>query len=143
MMDRIDAMAVFVAAADEGSLSAAGRRLHMPLATVSRKLADLESHLGTRLLTRTTRRLALTEAGRDYLGACRDILDRLEEAERSAAGGQARPRGELIVAAPLVFGRLHVLPVVAEYLAQHPDVHVRLSLNDRNVNLLEEHIDVA
>lgn len=142
-MDRIEAMTVFAAAADEGSLSAAGRRLHMPLASVSRKLADLEALLGTRLMTRTTRQLTLTEAGREYLAACRDILDRVDEAERTAAGTHADPRGELIVAAPLVFGRLHVLPVVAEFLAEHPEVNVRLVLSDRNANLLEESIDVA
>jgi len=142
-MDRLDAMAVFVAAVDEGSLSAAGRRLQMPLATVSRKLAELEAHLGTRLVTRSTRQLALTEAGRDYLVAAREILERVDEAERGAAGVQAAPRGELIVAAPLVFGRLHVVPVVADYLARFADVNVRLMLSDRNANLLEEHIDVA
>ena len=136
-------MAVFVAAAEEGSLSGAGRRLRIPLASVSRKLADLERHLGTRLMTRTTRHLALTEAGRDYLVACREILDRVDEAGRAAAGVHARPRGELTVAAPLAFGRLYVLPVVAEYLGDHPDVNVRLMLSDRNANLLEERIDVA
>lgn len=142
-MDRIGAMTVFVAAADEGSLSAAGRRLGMPLPSVSRKLAELEGHLGIRLMTRSTRQLTLTEAGRDYLAACRDILERVAEAEQSAAGGQAAPRGELVVAAPLMFGRLHVLPVVTEFLGRHPEVNVRLVLSDRNANLLEEHIDVA
>lgn len=142
-MDRIEAMTVFVATADAGSLSAAGRRLRMPLASVSRKLADLERYLGTRLLTRTTRQLSLTEAGRDYLAACREILERLVEADGAATGVHASPRGELVVAAPRVFGRLHVLPVVTEYLAAHPGVQVHLVLGDRNANLLEEHIDVA
>lgn len=142
-MDRIEAMTIFAVVADEGSLTAAGRRLHMPLASVSRKLADLESHLGTRLMSRSTRQLALTDAGREYLAACREILGRVDEAERLAAGAQANPRGELVVAAPLVFGRLNVLPVVAEYLGLHPDVRVRLVLSDRNANLLEDHIDVA
>ena len=94
-------------------------------------------------MTRTTRQLTLTEAGRDYLAACREILDRVEEAERVAAGVQASPRGELVIAAPLVFGRLYVLPVVRDYLRTYPDVDVRLLLSDRNANLLEEHIDVA
>jgi DNA-binding transcriptional LysR family regulator len=142
-MDRLEAMSVFVAAANEGSLSAAGRRLRMPLPTVSRKLGELEKQLGTRLMTRTTRQLTLTDAGREYLTACREILDRVDEADRAAAGVHAEPRGELVVAAPLVFGRLHVLPVVAEYLDQHPEVTVRLVLSDRNANLLEEHVDVA
>lgn len=142
-MDRLEAMAIFAAAADEGSLSAAGRRLRMPLPSVSRKLADLERHIGTRLMIRTTRQLTLTDAGRDYLAACREILDRVDEADRVAAGVHGSPRGELVVAAPLVFGRLHVLPIVAEYLGQNPDVNVRLALSDRNANLLEEHVDVA
>jgi DNA-binding transcriptional LysR family regulator len=142
-MDRIEAMSVFVAAADEGSLSAAGRRLQMPLPSVSRKLADLEDHLGVRLMTRSTRQLTLTDAGRDYLAASRDILDRVAEAERSAIGGHTSPRGELVIAAPLMFGRFHVLPVVMDLLNQFGDVNVRLVLSDTNANLLEENIDVA
>jgi len=142
-MDRIEAMAVFVAAADEGSLSAAGRRLQMPLPSVSRKLADLEAHLGVRLMNRTTRQMTLTDAGRDYLIASREILDRVAEAERSALGGNTSPRGELVIAAPLIFGRYHVLPIVMELLQQFDDVNVRLVLSDTNVNLLEDKIDVA
>lgn len=142
-MDRLDAMTVFIAAVDEGSLSAAGRKLAMPLATVSRKLTDLEAHLGTRLLTRSTRSIALTEAGRDYLAACRDILERIDEAERDAAGAYASAKGELVVAAPLVFGRMHMAPLVADFLERYPDVNVRLLLSDRNANLIEDHIDVA
>jgi DNA-binding transcriptional LysR family regulator len=142
-VDRLDAMSVFVAVVDAGSLSRAGRRLNAPLATVSRKLRDLEAHLKTRLLTRSTRQLALTDAGRDYLAACRQILEQIEEAERAASGAYANAKGELVVAAPLVFGRLHVVPLVAEFLETYPDVDVRLLLGDRNVNLLEEHVDVA
>jgi len=142
-MDRLDAMNVFAAIADAGSLSAAGRRLRLPLATVSRKLSDLEAHLKTRLLLRSTRRLTLTEAGRDYLAACREILERVEEAERGASGAYAAARGELVVAAPVVFGRLHIVPVLSDFLAQFGEVSARLVLGDRNVNLLEDHIDVA
>jgi DNA-binding transcriptional LysR family regulator len=142
-MDRLDAMSVFVAVVDAGSLSGAGRRLKIPLATVSRKLTDLEAHLKTRLLTRSTRQLALTDAGRDYVAACRQILEQVDEAERAASGAYANARGELVVAAPLVFGRLHVVPLVAEFLESYPDVDVRMLLGDRNVNLLEEHVDVA
>ena len=142
-MDRLEAMSIFAAIVDGGSLSAAGRRLKIPLATVSRKLSDLEAHLKTRLLTRSTRQLMLTDAGRDYLAACRQILDQVDEAERVASGAYANARGELVVAAPIVFGRLHVVPVVAAFLEAHPDVDVRLLLGDRNVNLLEEHVDVA
>jgi DNA-binding transcriptional LysR family regulator len=142
-MDRLDAMAVFVGVVEAGTLSGAARQLSLPLATVSRKLADLEAHLGTVLITRSTRKLALTEAGRDYLAACRDILGRVEEAEKGAAGAYAALKGLLVVAAPIVFGRLHATPVAAEFLRAHPEVDVRLLLGDRNVNLLEEHVDVA
>ncbi len=136
-------MSVFTAIVDAGSLSAAGRHLDVPLATVSRKLADLESHLGTRLITRSTRRLDLTDAGRDYLEACRQILEQVDEAERAAGGAYAKVRGRLVVAAPIVFGRLHVVPVAAAFLDTHPEVDIQLRLGDRNVNLLEEHVDVA
>ena len=136
-MDRLDAMTVFAAIVDAGSLSAAGRRLGVPLATVSRKLSELEAHLKTRLLVRSTRQFALTDAGRDYLAACRRILEEIDEAERAASGAYANAKGELVVAAPLVFGRLHVVPVAADFLAHYPEVDVRLTLSDRNVNLLE------
>jgi DNA-binding transcriptional LysR family regulator len=142
-MDRLDAMSVFAAIVDAGSLSAAGRRLEVPLATVSRKLADLEAYLGTRLITRSTRRLELTDAGRDYLDACRQILEQVDEAERTASGAYAKVRGRLVVAAPVVFGRLHVVPLAAAFLERHPEVDIQLRLGDRNVNLIEEHVDVA
>lgn len=142
-MDRLQAMSVFAAVVDGGSLSAAGRRLGLPLATVSRKLADLEAHLETRLITRSTRKLVLTDAGRDYLAACRLILDQVEEAERAASGAYADVRGQLVIAAPIVFGRLHVVPVAAEFLELHPAVDIQLRLGDRNVDLIEEHVDLA
>jgi DNA-binding transcriptional LysR family regulator len=142
-MDRLDAMTVFLAVVDEGSLSAAGRRLGMPLATVSRKLAELEGHLGARLLNRSTRRLELTDAGRVYEQACRRILDDVQVAELAAAGEYATPRGELAITAPIVFGRLHVLPVVTEFLRAHAEVDVRLVLGDRVAHLMDEHVDVA
>jgi len=142
-MDRLEAMSVFAAIVDGGSLSAAGRRLNVPLATVSRKLADLESYLKTRLITRSTRKLVLTDAGRDYLDACRQILEQVDEAERAASGAYARVKGQLVVAAPIVFGRLHVVPVSAAFLEAHPEVDIQLRLGDRNVNLIEEHVDVA
>jgi DNA-binding transcriptional LysR family regulator len=142
-MDRLDAMTVFLAVVDEGSLSGAGRRLAMPLATVSRKLAELENHLGARLLNRSTRRLELTEPGRSYEQACRRILDDVEGAELAVAGEYDAPRGELAITAPIVFGRLHVLPVVNDFLGANPAVDVRLSLGDRIAHLLDEHVDVA
>ena len=142
-MDRLAAMAVFVEAVDQGSLSAAGRRLGLPLATVSRRLSELESHIGTRLLVRSTRQLALTDAGQAYLGACRRILEEVSEAERAAAGEYVAPRGELVITAPMVFGRMHVLPMIGGFLRQYPDVDVRLVLGDRPLNLLDEHVDLA
>ena len=142
-MDRLDAMGLFIAVVEEGSLSAAGRKLGMPLATVSRKLSDLETHLKARLLNRSTRGLALTDAGRDYLAACKRILEDVTEAERTAAGEFSEPRGELVITAPLVMGRLHVLPVVVEFLAGYPEINVRLVQGDRIAHLQEEQIDLA
>ena len=142
-MDRLDAMSLFVATVEAGSLSAAARRVGVPLATVSRKLSDLEKHLKTRLLNRSTRRLTLTDAGQSYLIACRRILDEVNEAERTAAGEYSSPTGELVITAPVVFGRLHVLPVITDFLALYPQVDVRLTLSDRITQLVEEHIDLA
>jgi DNA-binding transcriptional LysR family regulator len=136
-------MATLVAAVEAGSLSAASRQLKMPLATVSRKVAELEAHLRTRLVNRTSRRLTLTDAGRSYVAACKRILEEVGEAERAAAGEYSAPRGDLIVTAPIVFGRLHVLPVVLDFLAAYPDIDIRLTLVDRVINLQEEHVDLA
>ncbi|TGR36342.1 LysR family transcriptional regulator, partial [Mesorhizobium sp. M1C.F.Ca.ET.195.01.1.1] len=107
-----------------GSLSAAARRSDVPLATVSRKVSELERHLKTRLLNRSTRRLTLTDAGHAYLAACRRILDEVGDAERTAGGEYSAPTGELIITAPIVFGRLHVLPVVTDFLAAYPLVDI-------------------
>ena len=142
-MDKLDSMAVLLAVVEAGSLSAAARQLAMPLATVSRKVAALEAHLKTRLLHRTTRHLALTEAGSAYVAACRRILDEIGEAERTATGEYATPKGELTVTAPMMFGRLHIVPVVAEFLAQYPEIEINLVLTDRVMHLMDEHIDVA
>ncbi len=142
-MDRFEAMSILVAAVDAGSLSAAGRRLGMPLATVSRKVSDLEAHLKTKLLTRTTRQLSLTDAGRSYVAACKRILEEVGEAERAATGEYSAPKGEFIMTAPIVFGRLHVLPVVSEFLNAYPEISVRMVLADHLVHLMEDHIDLA
>ena len=142
-MDRLAAIKVFVAIAEAGSLSAAGRRLSMPLPTVSRHLTALEDQVGARLITRTTRHLVLTEPGRHYLESCRRILAELEAAEQRLAGGHDEPSGELAVTAPVVFGRLHVLPIVTEFLANFPRVTARLLLVDRVVDLIEEGLDVS
>ncbi|MDC7743681.1 LysR substrate-binding domain-containing protein [Rhizobium binxianense] len=142
-MDRLDAMTVLLAVVEQGSLSAASRHLRSPLATVSRKVSDLETHLNAQLLQRSNRKITLTEAGRAYVEAAREILDRVEEAERTAAGEYSAPKGELTMTAPIVFGRLHVLPVVVDFLKAYPDINLQLMLGDRLSNLVEDHIDVA
>jgi DNA-binding transcriptional LysR family regulator len=143
LMDRFEAMAILVAVVDTGSMSGASRQLAMPLATVSRKLGDLEAHLKTRLLHRTTRQLSLTEAGEAYVATCRRILEEVGELERAATGEYTAPKGYLVITAPVVFGRLHVVPVLAAFLKQYPEIDARLFLADRNVHLLDEHVDVA
>ncbi|MGE7470717.1 LysR family transcriptional regulator [Bosea sp. NPDC003192] len=142
-MDRLDAMAVLLAVVEAGSLSAAARKLHMPLATVSRKIADLEAHLRAKLMLRTRRGAELTEAGLAYLEASRRILEQVEEAERIAAGEYSAPRGELRVTAPTLFGQRHVLPVALAFLEQNPEISLKLHLEDRQISLVDEHIDVA
>jgi DNA-binding transcriptional LysR family regulator len=142
-MDRLDAMATLIAAVDGGSLSAASRALAMPLATVSRKVSELEAHLRTQLVVRTSRRLELTEAGRAFVAASRRILDDMDAAERAASGEYSAPRGHLTVTAPVVFGRLHVEPVLLDFLAAYPEITARLVLADHVVNLVDEHVDVA
>lgn len=142
-MDRLDAMSILLEAVDAGSLSAAGRRLGVPLATVSRKVSDLERHLGTRLLNRSTRQLTLTDAGRSFVVACRRILEDVAEAERAASGEYRAPKGELSLSAPIVFGRLHVLPAAMAFLETYPDIDIRLMLSDRVVDLQEDRVDVA
>jgi DNA-binding transcriptional LysR family regulator len=142
-MDRLESMSVFVAVVAAGSFSAASRQLRMPLPTVSRKVAEIESHLKAQLLVRSTRKLALTEAGQAYVEDCKRILDAVNEAERGASGEYSAPQGELTITAPIVFGRLHVTPVVTEFLRAYPRVDVRLLLADRALNLVEDRLDLA
>src|SRR5688572_10575120 len=105
-MGRFESMSILVTAVEAGSLSAAARRLGTPLATVSRKVSELEAHLKTRLLNRSSRRLTLTDAGRSYVAACKRIIEDVGEAERAASGEYRVPKGDLIITAPIVFGRL-------------------------------------
>ncbi len=142
-MDRFESMSTLLAVVEAGSLSAAARRLNTPLTTVSRKVSELETHLKTRLLNRSSRRIALTDAGRSYVAACKRILEDLGEAERAASGEYSAPRGDLMITAPIVFGRLHVLPIVIEFLRAYPDIDIRMGLADRIVNILEEPVDLA
>ena len=142
-MDRLVAMRVFQAVADTGGFAAAGRALGLSPAAVTRAVAGLEAVLEARLLTRTTRRVSLTDAGRRYLADCRRILAEIAEAEAAASGAHATPRGELVVTAPTQFGRLHLGPALPSLLERYPDLAVRVLLLDRVVDLLEEGIDVA
>jgi DNA-binding transcriptional LysR family regulator len=136
-------MATLLAAVDAGSLSGASRALGMPLATVSRKVSDLEAHVRAQLLIRSSRRLTPTEAGQAYVASARRILEDLDEAERAASGEYRAPRGHLNITAPIMFGRLYVEPVVLDFLKAYPDITVRLTLADTVLNLIDDHVDVA
>jgi DNA-binding transcriptional LysR family regulator len=136
-------MSILLSAVESGSLSKASRKLGLPLATVSRKVAELESHLNASLLIRSPRGLELTPAGRSFVAAAKAILEQLSEAERAAAGEYTKPKGDLVVTAPTMFGRLHVLPVVTRFLDAYPEVAVRLALSDRVAHFLDDQIDIA
>lgn len=142
-MDRLDAMQVILAVVDAGSLSAASRALNAPLPSVSRKVAELEQRLGTRLLIRTSRKIQLTDAGRDYVDAVRLIVAQIGEAERRASGEYHKPRGELTITVPVEFGRLLVLPLAIQFLEDHPEISLNFLSVDRLVNLVDEHVDIG
>jgi DNA-binding transcriptional LysR family regulator len=142
-MDRFQAMSIVLAVAESGSLSGAARQHRTPLATVSRKVSEIEAHLQTKLFNRSSRVLVPTDAGRAFIAASKRILADVAEAERAASGEYTTPRGDLSVSAPIALGRLYLQPVLAEFLAAFPEVDVQLGLQDRAVNLLEEHVDVA
>lgn len=142
-MDRFEAMSVLLAVIEAGSLSAGARRLRKPLATVSRKVGELEKHLGVRLVLRSSRGLALTDEGRAFVTASRRILEDLEAAEHQAAGDYGALRGELHVTAPIAFGEHHLLPIALEFLKEQPEINLRLTLADQQISLTDEHIDVA
>lgn len=142
-MDRLDAMSVLLAAVESGSLSKASRELRLPLATVSRKVAELEAHLKATLLIRSAKGLELTPAGRSYVTSAKSILEQLSEAERAASGEYSEPKGDLVVTAPIMFGRMHVLPVVTRFLEAFSEVSVGLVLTDRVAHFLEDQVDVA
>ncbi|MDF8332183.1 LysR family transcriptional regulator [Novosphingobium cyanobacteriorum] len=142
-MDRLEAMRTLVAAIDGGSLSAASRKLGVPLPTVSRRVSELEAHLRVQLVVRTSRKLLLTDAGRSYVASCRHILDELDDAERLAAGEYRTPRGQLAITAPVMFGQMHVEPVVLAFLRAYPEIGIRLTLADYFIDIVENRIDVA
>jgi len=142
-MDRLEAMSVIIAVTETGSMSAASRRLKSPVATVSRKVAELESRLKAELFQRTSRRMTLTDAGRSYFEACKRITEQVDEAERVVSGEYRTPKGELAVTAPWGLGHTHLLPLGVEFLETYPDISLRLVLSDRIVNMVDENIDIA
>lgn len=142
-MDRLDAMAAFVAAVDCGSLAAASRQLGFSPAAVTRAIVSLEDRLGSQLLHRSSRALRLTALGETYLATCRQVLEELLRAERGAAADAETPHGLLTLTAPVLFGRLKLRPVLDRFLDRNPAVQARLVLLDRVVNMLDEGIDVA
>lgn len=142
-MDRLRSMSVFVGVAETGGFAPAARRLGMSPPSVTRAVAELEGHLGCRLLHRTTRSVRLTEAGERYLADCRQILTAIEEAERQAAGRHAEPRGLVSVTGSVMFGRVVLAPILSGLLDRYPEITLSSLFVDRVVHLVEEGIDVA
>lgn len=142
-MDHLQAMKVFLKVVETGGFSEASRQLHMSPPAVTRAVAALEEAIGARLLIRTTRTTKVTDAGARYAEDCRRILNDIAESEAAAAGSHAKPTGTLIVTASVQFGKLHVLPIITEFLTQHPTMTGRALFLDRIVNIVEEGVDVA
>lgn len=142
-MKTLRTLRIFISVAEHASFAQAARRLNMSPTTVSRAIAALETDLGIQLLRRTTRSVRLTDEGADFLARCRAGVAEIDGAFDTARTGRSMPRGTLTVTAPVMFGRLHVLPLVVELMQQYPELHVRLLLLDRVVSLVEEGIDVA
>ena len=142
-MDRLEAMSVIVAVNETGSFSAASRKLKTPVATVSRKVAELEARLKAQLFQRSSRQMILTEAGRSYVEACKRIIEQVDDAERAVSGEYRSPKGDLAVTAPWGLGHMHLVPILAEFLDAYPDIALRLVLTDRVVNAVEQNIDVS
>lgn len=142
-MDRLDMLRTFAEVADRASFTEAARERRISPTAASRAVASLERMLGVSLFRRTTRQVALTPEGATYLEQCRHALALLDDAARTLRGEDAEPRGLLVVTAPVVFGRMHILPLIADLLCAHPALDVRLTLTDRVVRLVEEGIDVA
>jgi len=142
-MDRLQLMTVFVAVAEEQSFAGGARRLNMSPPAVTRAIAALEDRLGIKLLTRTTRYVRVTDAGQRYLEDARRIINEVDEADEAAAGINAEPRGQLAITAPVLFGKLFVIPGIVDYLQRYPDMEISAVFLDRIVNLLEEGFDVG
>jgi DNA-binding transcriptional LysR family regulator len=142
-MDKLGKMRMYVAVADSGSFTAAAQLLGSTTAKASRAVADLETHLRSRLLNRSTRRVALTEAGARYLDQCREILDRVDIAEAQAGNAKASPRGVLRLHAPSSFGQYYVIPALAKYCEKYPDVRVDLTLSQYAPDIVDGGFDVS
>lgn len=142
-MDRLKAMDVFVTVMESGSFSAAARKLDKPQTTISRQVRELEDYLGVQLVRRSTRNLVLTDAGSKYLQSCRELLSMVSEVERDAKGEYQDPKGCLTVTAPNIMGRMHVFPLLTEYLKLYSDVSVKLILTDQNLHMYEDIVDIA
>lgn len=142
-MDRLLAFESFVAVVEAGQFSAAAERLGLGKSVISRRISELEEHLGARLLQRTTRRLSLTEAGREFYPRALQLLEDLAEAEQSLASGQQALSGRIRLATPLTFGLLHLAPLINRFLLDHPGVVLDLDMDDSQVNLIQEGVDLA
>lgn len=142
-MDRLDCMQMFVAVAETGGFATAARRLGVSPPVVTRAVAALEAHLGARVLTRTTRKVRLTEAGARYFEDCRRVLAELEDIEAAVSGEYAELRGALNITASVMFGRLYLTPILLDFLAQHRDVSARVLLSDRVLDLIDEGMNLA
>lgn len=142
-MDRLAAMHMFVRVAELGSFSAVAQQLGVARSVVTRQVAALEQHLGTKLMVRSTRRLALTSAGSAYLEKCRVILNLLEAAEAGVAEQRQIVRGHLRVSLPLSFGLARIVPLLLDFSREHPDVSLDMDYTDRRAHLIEEGVDLA
>lgn len=142
-MDIVRAFAVFTRVVESGSFSAAAKDLTLGQPAISKMMLALENHLGVRLLNRSTRRLTVTEAGQALYERAIEVLSIVEEAEVAARGINSGLQGVLRVSVPVTFGRLHVVPRLAQFLDAHPNLRVELIMDDRNVDLLAEKIDIA
>ena len=143
MHDRLRAMHAFVVVVDSGSFSIAARRLNVGQPALSKSIAHLEDRLGVKLLVRTTRGLAATEAGLNFYERARRSIEEADEAELAARGAGSGLAGKLCVSAAVTFARIHLMPRLPEFLAQHPDLEMEVVLDDRHIDLVREGIDVA
>lgn len=142
-MDKLRGIQTFIEIAERGSLTAAANALDTSLPTIVRRLSELEAALGVRLFNRTTRRIHLTDEGQRYLAICKNAIGQLEDAEEALFDAKAKPTGKLLITAPVLFGRLHVAPLVMQFMRDHPGVHAEMLLLDRNIDLIEEGVDIA